>query len=121
MAVIIRGIVVAVHGKETDAGDFMVKGILEAGLPPQIKRPLNSGLSVGSSLLILSIFSSGHLGDEKGVAAQIVQVVIAGNSVEIHRGLLNGQVVAGIPFDIMPGTNDPANFSLPRQMHDANC
>lgn len=28
------------------------------------------------------------------MAAQIVQVVIVGNSVEIGRGLLNGQVIA---------------------------
>ncbi|KAL6506046.1 DNA polymerase delta subunit 2 [Orobanche hederae] len=152
-----ESIVVAVHGKETDAGDFMVEDIFEAGLPPQIKLPLNSGedkfvvfvsgLSVGSSSanpLHFQLFVdhvTGHLGDEKeqGVAAQIVQVVIAGNSVEVPRGLLNGQnlgskdqsklsapikeldilltqVAAGIPLDIMPGTNDPANFSLPQQL-----
>ncbi|KAK6124612.1 hypothetical protein DH2020_041642 [Rehmannia glutinosa] len=98
-SVYVTGIVVALHGKETGAGDFM----------------------------------------EQGIAAQIVQVVIAGNSVEFPRGLLNGQnlgskdqsrlsepikeldilltqVAAGIPFDIMPGTNDPANFSLPQQV-----
>ncbi|KAL6580326.1 DNA polymerase delta subunit 2 [Orobanche minor] len=44
-----KGIVVAVHGKGIDAGDFMVEDILESGLPPQIKWPLNSGLSVGSN------------------------------------------------------------------------
>ncbi|KAL6523208.1 DNA polymerase delta subunit 2 [Orobanche gracilis] len=156
-SVYVTGIVVAVHGKETDAGDFMVEDILEAGLPPQIKLPLNSGedkfvvfvsgLSVGSSSanpLHFQLFVdhvTGHLGDEKeqGIAAQIVQVVIAGNSVEVPRGLLNGQnlgskdqsklsepikeldilltqVVAGIPLDIMPGTKDPANFSLPQQL-----
>ncbi|KAL6522390.1 DNA polymerase delta subunit 2 [Orobanche minor] len=156
-SVYVTGIVVAVHGKETDAGDFMVEDIFEAGLPPQIKLPLNSGedkfvvfvsgLSVGSSSanpLHFQLFVdhvTGHLGDEKeqGVAAQIVQVVIAGNSVEVPRGLLNGQnlgskdqsklsapikeldilltqVAAGIPLDIMPGTNDPANFSLPQQV-----
>lgn len=26
------------------------------------------------------------------------------------------QIAAGIPVDIMPGTNDPANFSLPQQV-----
>lgn len=32
------------------------------------------------------------LHQEQGIAAQIVQVVIAGNSVDYPRGLLNGQV-----------------------------
>lgn len=34
---------IALHGKETGAGDFLVEDILEAGLPHQIERPLNSG------------------------------------------------------------------------------
>lgn len=34
------GNVVALHGKETCLGDFLVLDILEAGLPPQIERPL---------------------------------------------------------------------------------
>ncbi|KAK4489702.1 hypothetical protein RD792_000336 [Penstemon davidsonii] len=155
-SVYVTGIVVALHGKETGDGDFMVENILEAGLPPQIDLPLNSGedkyvvfvsgLSVGSSssnplhfqLLIDHI--TGHLGDEKeqGIAAQIVQVVVVGNSIENPRGLFNGQnlgtkdqsklsepikeldillsqIAAGIPLDIMPGTSDPANFALPQQ------
>lgn len=33
---------------------------------------------------------------EQGMAAQIVQVVIAGNSIEFSRGLLNGQVTASM-------------------------
>ncbi|KAI3471531.1 hypothetical protein Pfo_028181 [Paulownia fortunei] len=147
-SVYVTGIVVALHGKETGAGDFVVEDILEAGLPPQIELPLNSGRSCTTSIssanpLHFQLFVdhiTGHLGDEKeqGIAAQIVQVVIAGNSVEYPRGLLNGQnlgskdqsrlsepikeldilltqVAAGIPLDIMPGTNDPANFSLPQQ------
>lgn len=32
------------------------------------------------------------IGQEQGIAAQIVNVVICGNSVEIPRGILNGQV-----------------------------
>ncbi|KAG6401186.1 hypothetical protein SASPL_138034 [Salvia splendens] len=155
-SVYVTGIVVALHGKETGAGDFEVEDLLEAGLPHQIDRPLNSGedkfvvfvsgLSVGSTSanpLQFQLFVdhiTGHLGDEKeqGMAAQIVQVVIAGNSVEIGRGLLNGQnlgpkdqsklsepikeldilmsqIAAGIPVDIMPGEADPANFALPQQ------
>lgn len=40
---------------------------------------------------------------EQGIAAQIVHVVIAGNSVEIPRGLLNGQVEASqTMFPIYP-------------------
>ncbi|KAF7804141.1 DNA polymerase delta small subunit [Senna tora] len=155
-SVYITGIVVAIQGKETGAGDFLVQDVLEAGLPPQIELPLKSkedkyvvlvsGLSIGSSnsnplqfqLLIDHI--TGHLGDEKeqNIASQIVHVVIAGNSVEFPRGLLNGQnlaakdlsrlsepikeldillnqITAGLPLDIMPGPSDPANFSLPQQ------
>ncbi|KAK4482752.1 hypothetical protein RD792_009920 [Penstemon davidsonii] len=153
--VYVTGIVLALHRKETVAGDFMVKNILEVGLPPQIDLPLNSGddkyvvfvsgLSVGSSSsnpLHFQLFVdhiTGHLGDEKeqGIAAQIVQVVIVGNSVENPRGCQNlgtkdqsklsdsepikeldillSQIAAGIPLDIMPGTNDPANFTMPQQ------
>ncbi|XP_022982949.1 DNA polymerase delta small subunit [Cucurbita maxima] len=150
------GIIVALHGKETCVGDFFVDDILEAGLPPQIERPLIpnedkyvvfvSGLSIGSScsnplqFQLLVDHITGHLGDEKeqGIAAQVVHVVIAGNSVEIPRGLLNGQhlsakdqtklteplkeldillnqLAAGLSVDIMPGPSDPANFSLPQQ------
>uniref|UniRef100_A0A7C9ENC8 Uncharacterized protein n=1 Tax=Opuntia streptacantha TaxID=393608 RepID=A0A7C9ENC8_OPUST len=105
-----------------------------------------SGLNVGGSttnplqfqLLIDHI--TGHLGDEKEqrIAAEIVHVVIAGNSVEIPKGLFNGQnlgskdqsrlfepikeldisltqIAAGVSLDLMPGANDPANFSLPQQ------
>ncbi|MCE3051309.1 DNA polymerase delta subunit 2 [Datura stramonium] len=152
----VTGIIIALHGKETSAGDFLVDDILEAGLPQQIERPIQlgedkyvvfiSGLSVGrssSNPLQFQLFVdhiTGHLGDEKeqNIAAQIVQVVIAGNSVEVPHGLLNGQnlgskdqsrlfepikeldilltqIAASIPLDIMPGSSDPANFSLPQQ------
>ncbi|XP_047160132.1 DNA polymerase delta small subunit isoform X1 [Vigna umbellata] len=152
----VTGIVVAVLGKESGAGDFLVQDVLDAGLPPQIEFPLKSGedkyvvlvsgLSVGSStsnplqfqLLIDHI--TGHLGDEKAqlFASKIVQVVFAGNLVEIPHRILNGQnlasedfarmsepireldillsqIAAGLPLDIMPGPSDPANFSLPQQ------
>ncbi|GAV63959.1 DNA_pol_E_B domain-containing protein [Cephalotus follicularis] len=152
----VTGIVAAVHGKDSGAGDFVVQDFLEAGLPPQVELPLKSredkyvvfvsGLSVGSStsnplqFQLLVDHITGHLGDEKeqGIAAQIVHLVVAGNSVEIPYGLLNGQnlaakdqsrlsepikeldilltqIAAGIPLDIMPGPNDPANFALPQQ------
>ncbi|KAG9134484.1 hypothetical protein Leryth_021499 [Lithospermum erythrorhizon] len=155
-SVYVTGVVVALHGKETGAGDFWVEDVMEAGLPDQIEKPLQSGedkyvvfisgISVGSSLsnpLQFQLFVdhiTGHLGDDKeqSIAAQVVQVVIAGNSVELPRGLLNGQnlgskdqsrlsepikeldillmqIAAGIPVDIMAGPDDPANFSLPQQ------
>ncbi|XWS66442.1 hypothetical protein CRYUN_Cryun05aG0199600 [Craigia yunnanensis] len=155
-SVYVTGVVVALHGKETTAGDFFVEDVLEAGLPSQIERPLKSredkyvvfvsGLSIGSSssnplqFQLLVDHITGHLGDEEeqGLAAEIVCLVIAGNSVEISRGLLNGQnlaskdqsrlsdpikeldilltqIAASLPLDIMPGSSDPANFSLPQQ------
>ncbi|XP_030526063.1 DNA polymerase delta small subunit [Rhodamnia argentea] len=152
----VTGVVVALHGKETDAGDFLVQDVLEAGLPSQLEFPLKSredkyvvlvsGLSIGSSTCnplqfqLLVDHITGHLGDEQeqGIAAEIVHVVIAGNSVEIPHGILNRQnlaskdlsrlsepikeldilltqIAAGLPLDIMPGPNDPANFALPQQ------
>ncbi|KAG8501224.1 hypothetical protein CXB51_003349 [Gossypium anomalum] len=204
-SVYVTGVVVALHGKETSAGAFFVEDVLEAGLPPQIERPLKSmfildrlillsnmlrklqmiykvifihqeltsralylcislklrfqdmrcyldlshepsafpfylsrhslylkvqpfclvnkaskssnfdsgqektsmlffvsGLSIGSSssnplqFQLLVDHITGHLGDEEeqGLAAQIVHLVIVGNSVEISRGLLNGQNLA---------------------------
>ncbi|CAK9148463.1 unnamed protein product [Ilex paraguariensis] len=155
-SIYVTGIVVAVQGKETVGGDFLVEDVLEAGLPHQEEQPLESGedkyvvfvsgLSVGSSssnplqFQLLVDHITGHLGDEmeQRVAAEIVQVVIAGNSVEVPHGLLNGQnlaskdqsrlsepikeldilltqIAASVPLDIMPGLNDPANFALPQQ------
>ncbi|KAK8979718.1 hypothetical protein V6N11_027753 [Hibiscus sabdariffa] len=141
---------------ETSAGAFFVEDVLEAGLPPQIERPLKSredkyvvfvsGLSIGKSssnplqFQLLVDHITGHLGDEEeqGRAAKIVHLVIAGNSVEVSRRLLNGQnlaskdqsrwsepfkeldiqltqIAANLPLDIMPGSSDPANFFLPQQ------
>lgn len=155
-SIYVTGVVAALHGKETSAGDFLVLDVLEAGLPPQIEHPLTpredkyvvfvSGLSVGGSTCnplqfqLLVDHITGHLGDEKeqGIAAEIVHFVVAGNSVEFRHGLLNGQnlaskdqsrlseptkeldilltqVAASLPLDIMPGSDDPANFSLPQQ------
>ncbi|XP_051183494.1 DNA polymerase delta small subunit [Lolium perenne] len=154
-AAYVTGVVVALHGKETSAGNFLVEDVLEAGLPPQTVLPsINedkyvvfvSGLSVGSSTFnplqfqLLIDHITGHLGDEneQTVASKIVRVVVAGNSVHIAPRYLNGQTVAAkdqpriaepikeldimltqlvssLPVDIMPGCNDPANFSLPQQ------
>ncbi|XP_050383250.1 DNA polymerase delta small subunit isoform X2 [Argentina anserina] len=155
-SVYVTGNIVALHGKETDEGEFVVLDVLEPGLSPQIELPLKSredkyvvfvsGLHVGSSSANPLLFQllvdhiTGHLGDEKeqNLASQIVHVVVAGNSVELPRGLLNGQnlapkdqarlsspikeldimltqIAAGVPLDVMPGVDDPANASLPQQ------
>ncbi|XP_057547394.1 DNA polymerase delta small subunit isoform X2 [Amaranthus tricolor] len=154
-SVYVTGVVAAFLGKESTAGSFLVQEILEAGLPPQIEKPLKldddkyvvfiSGLSVGNStsnplqLQLLVDHITGHLGDEKEqrIAAEIVHVVIAGNSLEFSRGLFDGQnglkdlsklsepfkeldifltqIAAGVSLDILPGPSDPANFSLPQQ------
>lgn len=42
----VAGIVVALHGKETGAGDFLVEDVLEAGLPPQLDPPNKLGTVV---------------------------------------------------------------------------
>lgn len=155
-SVYVTGVVVALLGKATGAGSFLVQDVLDAGLPPKIEKPLQlnedkyvvflSGLSVGGSkanplqFQLLVDHITGHLGDEKeqSIAAEIVHVVIAGNSVEIPKGLFSGQnlgskdqsrlfepikeldilltqVAAGVSLDIMAGPNDPANFALPQQ------
>jgi hypothetical protein len=47
------GVVAALHGKETSAGDFLVLDVLEAGLPPQIEHPLTPSM-IRSTLLPFS-------------------------------------------------------------------
>ncbi|KAJ1693665.1 hypothetical protein LUZ63_010363 [Rhynchospora breviuscula] len=152
----VTGIVIAVHGKETSEGDFFVEDFLEAGLAPQVDRPLDSredkfvafvsGLSVGTNAFnplqfqLLVDHVTGHLGDEneQRISSQIVRLVIAGNSMHISHGFFScqtvapkdhakltepireldiflTQLVAALPVDIMPGCNDPANYSLPQQ------
>ncbi|VAI24457.1 unnamed protein product [Triticum turgidum subsp. durum] len=110
-AAYVTGVVVALHGKETSAGNFLVEDVMEAGLPPQTVLPsINedkyvvfvSGLSVGSSTFnplqfqLLIDHVTGHLGDEneQAIASKIVRVVVAGNSVHIAPRFLNGQTVA---------------------------
>jgi DNA polymerase delta subunit 2 len=46
------GVVVALHGKETGAGDFMVLDVLEAGLAPQIEPQLKSSMILASIFVI---------------------------------------------------------------------
>ncbi|KAB1226703.1 DNA polymerase delta small subunit [Morella rubra] len=114
--------------EETDAGDFLVQDVLEAGLPPQIKLPLEpredkyvvfvSGLSVGSGpsnplqsqLLVDHI--TGHLGDEKNLASKDQSKLCEPNK---ELDILFTQIAASLSLDIMPGPDDPANFSLPQQ------
>ncbi|XP_020596527.1 DNA polymerase delta small subunit isoform X2 [Phalaenopsis equestris] len=152
----VTGIGLALHGKKTSEGDFLVLDVLEAGLPRQIKPRAQlgedkyvvfiSGVNVGSNIfnpLQFQLFVdhvTGHLGgeNEQKIASEIVRVVIAGNSIGIPQGVLNGQaltaedqskliepikeidilltqLVAAVPLDMMPGPIDPANFFLPQQ------
>ncbi|XP_066359753.1 DNA polymerase delta small subunit-like isoform X2 [Miscanthus floridulus] len=109
-AAFVTGVVVALHGKETSAGNFLVEDVLEAGLPPQTALSsaedkyvvFVSGLSVGSDTFnplqfqLLIDHVTGHLGDEneQSIASNIVRVVVAGNSVHISPRFVNGQTVA---------------------------
>ncbi|XP_042048391.1 DNA polymerase delta small subunit-like [Salvia splendens] len=92
-------------------------------------------------LMRTMVYSPGNpICQEQGMAPHIVRVVIAGNSVEFARGILNGQnlgsrdqsklsehvkeldilmsqIAAGIPVDIMPGEADPANSALPQLLY----
>ncbi|CAM6128086.1 unnamed protein product [Calypogeia fissa] len=83
---------------------------------------------------------TGHLGggEEQRLSAQIVRCIIAGDSIQLQTSHLAGQplsvkdqrklsepmreldivltqLAAAMPVDIMPGPNDPANYSLPQQ------
>jgi len=109
---------------------------------------LLSGLQMGddqrsnlASRMLLD-FVAGHLGGpaDAEAAAQIVRVVVAGDSVarpqwEKRKGMSKGnagagseaftaieeadallsELVASLPVDVMPGARDPTNFTLPQQ------
>ncbi|KAK3148497.1 hypothetical protein QOZ80_3BG0295770 [Eleusine coracana subsp. coracana] len=107
----VTGVVLALRGKETSAGNFLVEDVLEAGLPHQTSLSAAdedkyvvfvSGLSVGSATFnplqfqLLIDHITGHLGDEneQSIASKIARVVVAGNSVHISPRFLNGQMVA---------------------------
>lgn len=154
----VTGVVVAIYGQEGSDGEFLVHHILELGLPAQVPLPsqLNpveekyvailSGLRIGANetnplqFQLLVDYLTGHLGDKKEqkIVAQVVHIVIAGDSIDMQFHLLSGQSIsskeqsklvepvkeldlaltqmaAAVPLDIMPGPNDPANFSLPQQ------
>lgn len=154
----VTGVVVAIYGQEGSDGEFLVQHILEPGLPAQTPLPsqlspvedkyvaLLSGLRICANeanplqFQLLVDYLTGHLGDKKeqNAVAQIVHVIIAGDSVHMQFNLLSGQSIsskdqsklvepvkeldlaltqlaAAVPVDIMPGPNDPANFSLPQQ------
>lgn len=154
----VTGVVVAVYGQEGSDGEFLVQHILEPGLPAQTPLPsqlspvedkyvaLLSGLRICANdanplqFQLLVDYLTGHLGDKKeqNAVAQVVHVIIAGDSVHMQFNLLSGQSIsskdqsklvepvkeldlaltqlaAAVPVDIMPGPNDPANFSLPQQ------
>eukprot|EP00246_Nothoceros_aenigmaticus_P018642 TRINITY_DN9842_c0_g1_i2.p1 TRINITY_DN9842_c0_g1~~TRINITY_DN9842_c0_g1_i2.p1 ORF type:complete len:444 (+),score=70.47 TRINITY_DN9842_c0_g1_i2:176-1507(+) len=153
----VTGVVVGILGQEDKDGVLRIHEILEAGLPPQTPLPcsippedkfvaLVSGLKIGvngSNPLLLQLLIdhlTGYLGEqeEQSLSAQVVHVVIVGNSVDLPQNLLHGQpvaskeqgkliepvkeldlaltqIAAAMRVDIMPGANDPANYSLPQQ------
>lgn len=103
---------------------------------------LRIGASVSNPLQfqLLVDYLTGHLGDQKEqrIVAKVSHVVIAGDSIDMQYNLLSGQSIsskeqcklvepvkeldlaltqlaAAVQVDIMPGPNDPANFSLPQQ------
>ncbi|PKA48130.1 DNA polymerase delta small subunit [Apostasia shenzhenica] len=107
----VTGIGVALHGKKTIEGDFLVQDLLEAGFSPQVELSAAgndkyvvfiSGLSIGSNnfnplqFQLFVDYVTGHLGsdNEQKIASNIVRVVIAGNSVVIPESLLNGQTLS---------------------------
>ncbi|KAG5615623.1 hypothetical protein H5410_015447 [Solanum commersonii] len=199
----VTGNIIALHGKETSAGEFLVEDVLEAGLPQQIERPIQlgnkvkqryylvkcrsrnssqkprrfrydpmeqlhltkvwasepldhqgsclnvwlfcvenhqkivaslqyqldlqgedkyvvfiSGLSVGRSssnplqFQLLVDHITGHLGDEKNLGSKDQSRLFEPIK---ELDILLTQIAASIPLDIMPGSSDPANFSLPQQ------
>ncbi|XP_024521106.1 DNA polymerase delta small subunit [Selaginella moellendorffii] len=151
----VTGIVIAACGAAGKDGDFFVQEIIEPGLPPQPPLPsitedkyvaFISGLRIGSDhcdplqLQLLVDHLTGHLGDEQEqmLSAQVIRLIVAGNSLDMQYNLLAGQAIsakdqarltepvkeldlvltqiaAAMPVDIMPGANDPANFTLPQQ------
>lgn len=47
------GNIIALHGKETSAGEFFVEDALEAGLPQQIEQPIQLGIKYLTSLCLV--------------------------------------------------------------------
>lgn len=158
----ITGCVAAAFGSinEYDMGKFLVRAIAYRAFPDQVPRPILStdkylvivsGLEVGGEavsmihLQLLVDLLTGQIGleDTQEWIAQIVRVVLAGNSlcdspvigvdrktpskhpskkskVVLKDGIsalddILAQLAAGVDVDIMPGASDPTNFILPQQ------
>ncbi|KAI0220272.1 DNA polymerase delta subunit 2 [Lamellibrachia satsuma] len=158
---VVTGVVVAVCGMEPedDRGKFHVEDLCFQDLPQQVPRPpleqdkyvaFLSGLEIGDrnedlmAMQLMVDLLTGQLGDEgqQSATANIVRVVIAGNSlsqetqgkdqlskakyltkktdaasVEAIKALddVLVQLAGSVDVDIMPGAHDPANFTLPQQ------
>ncbi|KJE93616.1 DNA polymerase delta small subunit, variant 1 [Capsaspora owczarzaki ATCC 30864] len=161
---LVTGDVVAVLGTEQSGGEFVVEEWLMAGPAPQPALDtasrmrgdeldphvaIVSGLELGKSdqdplaLELLSEFLCGNLGGElnKDLAASVVRVVVAGNSLfnqkeleeaskpkymarnAVSLGLQTTQQLDSIlsniastcPVDVMSGPLDPTNHILPQQ------
>eukprot|EP00696_Hemimastix_kukwesjijk_P018142 gnl/Hemi2/6960_TR2376_c0_g1_i1.p1 gnl/Hemi2/6960_TR2376_c0_g1~~gnl/Hemi2/6960_TR2376_c0_g1_i1.p1 ORF type:complete len:468 (-),score=140.93 gnl/Hemi2/6960_TR2376_c0_g1_i1:203-1606(-) len=164
-AKLVTGIVCGARGRTAGNGEFVVEELCFAGLPPHPKgaqaRPaagggrrfvlLVSGLHVGRPhanplpLQLLVDMLAGHLGspNEHSLAASIVKVIVAGDSVALpppaalepkktqkgqqNSGLTEAStaiqaldatltaLAASVPVDLMPGGSDPCNAILPQQ------
>ncbi|KAJ2889642.1 DNA polymerase delta small subunit Cdc1 [Coemansia aciculifera] len=156
-ALLVSGIVAAMMGVETPDGNFDVADVCFAGMPPQ--QPLAalaedkyvalvSGFSatiecpVTLGMQLLAEYLCGTLGvasSQKPLAAQIVQVVVAGNTLSLPSPPLGhtedarandrsgtsalvsaidnylADIAAVVPLALMPGSQDPADTSLPQQ------
>ncbi|KAJ2880489.1 DNA polymerase delta small subunit Cdc1 [Coemansia aciculifera] len=155
-SLLVSGIVAAMLGKETPDGSFEVADMCFAGMPPQTARPgvaedkyvaFVSGLSatvecpVTLEMQLLAEYLCGTLGaaSQPPLAAQIAQVVVAGNVLSLPPPPLGhtedarandrsavaalvsavdsylADIAAAVPLALMPGAQDPADASLPQQ------
>ncbi|KAJ2506408.1 DNA polymerase delta small subunit Cdc1 [Coemansia sp. RSA 2049] len=154
------GVVAAVLGAETPSGEFDVAELCFAGMPdaqpplPQAPSGGNaeyvafvSGLNatidqpVTLEMQLLAEYILGSLGSEdtQRACAQIVQVVVAGDLMELPAPPLGhtedpkandrrasaklvaqvddflADIAASVPLLVMPGRGDPADVSMPQQ------
>eukprot|EP00501_MAST-03F_sp_TOSAG23-6_P000361 GSMAST32.ASY1.ANO1.368.1 assembled CDS len=163
---LVTGVMCAVRGRLQKDGSLLVlpgnDGICFPGLRPQLSPSISmanrkgkqillvSGISMGdtehSSLMtrLLVDFVTGHLGGESetSTAAQIVRVVVVGNSISnsntenilksnskakfgksVKKDLspikdadaIISELASSVPVDVMPGSRDPTNYVMPQQ------
>ncbi|KAF3633981.1 putative peptidyl-prolyl cis-trans isomerase CYP20-2, chloroplastic-like [Capsicum annuum] len=68
----VTGNIVALHGKETSAGEFLVEDVLEPGLPQQIERPIQLGIKYLTSCAdVYCVQETKVNNDMEGIAKQL--------------------------------------------------